>query len=64
MDFKDSQTYKNLQDAFAGEAQAYTKYQYYSSQAKKDGYKQISELFDETEVDIKIIPQAINLYIE
>lgn len=48
MDFKDSQTYKNLQDAFAGEAQAYTKYQYYSSQAKKDGYKQISELFDET----------------
>ena len=46
--FEKSQTYKNLQAAFAGEAQAYTKYQYYASQAKKDGYQQIGELFDET----------------
>ena len=48
MDFKESQTYENLKTAFSGEAQAYTKYQYYASQAKKDGYQQISQLFDET----------------
>lgn len=48
MDFKNSQTYKNLQTAFAGESQAYTKYQYYASQAKKDGYGQIQNIFEET----------------
>lgn len=45
---KDSQTYKNLQKAFSGEAEAYTKYQYYASQAKKDGYVQIKDIFEET----------------
>ena len=34
--------------AFAGESQAYTKYGYYASKAKKDGYVQIGELFEET----------------
>lgn len=48
MDFKNSQTYKNLETAFAGEAQAHTKYQYYASQAKKDGYEQIKNIFEET----------------
>jgi len=48
MDFKDSQTYKNLKTAFAGESQAHTKYQYYASQAKKDGYVQIQDIFEET----------------
>lgn len=48
MDFKKSQTYKNLQEAFAGEAQAYTKYQYYASKAKKEGYEQIKSIFEET----------------
>lgn len=47
-DFKASKTYKNLQTAFSGETQAYTKYQYYSSKAKKDGYEQIAAIFDET----------------
>ena len=41
MELKDSQTFKNLQAAFAGESQAHTKYQYFASQAKKDGYVQI-----------------------
>ncbi len=45
---KDSKTWKNLQAAFAGESQAAIKYQYYSSRAKKDGYEQISAVFDET----------------
>lgn len=48
MDLKGSQTEKNLQTAFAGESQAHTKYQYYASQAKKDGYVQIQNIFLET----------------
>lgn len=46
--FKNSKTYLNLQTAFAGEAQARVKYQFYASQAKKDGYEQISAIFNET----------------
>ena len=47
-ELKGTQTEKNLQIAFAGESQAHTKYQYYASKAKKDGYVQISEIFLET----------------
>jgi rubrerythrin len=48
MELKGSKTEQNLMTAFAGEAQAHTKYQYYQSQAKKDGYVQISKFFEET----------------
>ncbi|MDD6730878.1 rubrerythrin [Hugonella massiliensis] len=48
MDLKGSKTEANLQAAFAGESQAHTKYQYYASKAKKDGYEQIAALFQET----------------
>ncbi len=48
MELKGSQTEKNLLAAYAGESQAYTKYGYYASKAKKDGYIQIGDLFDET----------------
>lgn len=48
MELKGSKTEKNLMAAFAGEAQAHTKYQYYASQAKKDGYEQIAAIFEET----------------
>ena len=48
MDLKGSQTEKNLWTAFAGESQAHTKYAYYASQAKKDGYVQIQNIFEET----------------
>ncbi|MCI1480821.1 MAG: rubrerythrin family protein [Eggerthellaceae bacterium] len=48
MEFKGSKTEVNLQAAFAGESQAHTKYQYYASKAKKDGYEQIAALFEET----------------
>lgn len=47
-DFKSSKTYQNLQAAFAGEAQARVKYQFYASKAKKDGYEQIASIFTET----------------
>ena len=48
MDLKGSKTWENLQAAFAGESQAHTKYQYYASKAKADGYVQISNIFLET----------------
>ena len=48
MEFKESQTYKNLQTAFAGESQARNKYNYFASKAKKDGYEQIAAIFEET----------------
>ena len=48
MELKGSQTEKNLWAAFAGESQAHTKYLYYASQAQKDGYQQISDIFNET----------------
>lgn len=47
-DLKGTQTEQNLATAFAGESQAHTKYQYYASKAKKEGYVQIAELFEET----------------
>ena len=48
MELKGSKTYANLMAAFAGESQAHTKYQYYASKARKDGYEQIADLFMET----------------
>ncbi|MBQ7663844.1 rubrerythrin family protein [Pseudoprevotella muciniphila] len=47
-DIKGTQTEKNLQAAFAGESQAHTKYLYYASRAKKDGYVQMASIFEET----------------
>ncbi len=47
-ELKGSKTEANLMAAFAGESQAYTKYNYYASKAKKDGYVQIGDLFAET----------------
>ena len=45
---KGSQTEKNILTAFAGESQARNRYTYFASQAKKDGYVQISSIFEET----------------
>ena len=48
MELKGSKTEANLLAAFAGECQARTKYTYYASQAKKEGYEQIADIFMET----------------
>ena len=48
MELKGSKTEANLLAAFAGECQARTKYTYYASQAKKEGYEQIADIFLET----------------
>ena len=48
MNLKGSRTEKNLLAAFAGESQARTRYTFFASVAKKEGYEQISALFTET----------------
>ncbi len=48
MELKGSRTEANLMTAFAGESQARNKYTYYASKAKKDGYVQIAQIFEET----------------
>lgn len=48
MNLSGTKTEKNLMEAFAGESQARNKYTYYASKAKKDGYVQISKIFEET----------------
>ena len=46
--YSGTKTEKNLMEAFAGESMARNKYDYYASKARKDGYVQIAELFEET----------------
>ena len=48
MELKGTQTEKNLLTAFAGESQARNRYTYAASQAKKDGFVQIADIFTET----------------
>ncbi|MDR9755339.1 MAG: rubrerythrin [Thermacetogeniaceae bacterium] len=48
MNLKGSKTEANLKAAFAGESQARTKYEYYASKARKEGYNQIAAFFEET----------------
>lgn len=47
-ELKGTKTEQNLQEAFAGESKAHTKYKYWASKAKKDGYEQIAAIFEET----------------
>jgi len=48
MELKGSKTEANLRAAFSGESEARNKYTYFASKAKKDGYVQIAEIFEET----------------
>jgi len=48
MELKGSKTEKNLLGAFAGESQARNRYTYFASQAKKEGYQNITKIFEET----------------
>lgn len=50
---KGTKTEANLMTAFAGESQARNKYTYYASKARKDGYVQIANLFEETAANEK-----------
>ena len=48
MELKGSKTEKNLMAAFSGESEARNKYTYFASVAKKEGYEQISAIFQDT----------------
>ncbi len=48
MELKGSRTEKNLLTAFAGESQARNRYTYFASKARKEGYVQIADIFEET----------------
>ena len=45
---KGTLTEENLLKAFAGESQARMRYNYFASQASKDGYEQIAAVFNTT----------------
>jgi rubrerythrin len=48
MKLKGTKTEKNIMTAFAGESQARNRYTYFASKAKKEGYEQMSAIFEET----------------
>ena len=61
---KGSETEKNLLKAFAGESQARTRYTYFSSVAKKEGYEQISAIFLDTSDNEKEHAKVFFKYLE
>jgi rubrerythrin len=48
MTVKGTKTEKNILAAFAGESQARNRYTYFAGQARKDGFVQIADIFEET----------------
>ncbi len=50
---KGTKTEENLMTAFSGESMARNKYTYYASKARKDGYEQIADIFEETAANEK-----------
>ncbi|KJS17558.1 MAG: rubrerythrin [Peptococcaceae bacterium BRH_c4b] len=53
MNLAGSRTEANIKAAFAGESQARNKYTYFASVARKEGYEQIAEIFEETALNEK-----------
>ena len=50
---KGTETEKNLLKSFSGESQARNRYTYFSSVARKEGFVQIADIFDETSAQEK-----------
>jgi len=63
-DLKGTQTEKNLLTAFAGESQARNRYTYFASQAKKEGYVQMADIFTETANQEKEHAKRLFKYLE
>jgi rubrerythrin len=64
MELKGSKTEKNLLKSFAGESQARTRYTFFASVAKKEGYEQISAIFTETAGNEKEHAELFFKYLE
>jgi rubrerythrin len=63
-DLKGSQTEVNLLTAFAGESQARNRYTFFASRAKKDGYVQVSRVFEETAAQEKEHAERLFKFLE
>jgi len=61
---KGTQTEKNILTAFAGESQARNRYTYFASKAKKEGYVQISNVFQETAANEKEHAERLFKFLE
>ena len=61
---KGTQTEKNLLTAFAGESQARNRYTFFTSQARKEGYEQIANIFTETAGNEKEHAEVFFKYLE
>lgn len=61
---KGTQTEKNILIAFSGESQARNRYTYFASQAKKDGFVQISAIFEETAAQEKEHAERLFKFLE
>jgi len=61
---KGTQTEKNLLTVFAGESQARNRYTFFASQAKKEGYEQIANIFTETAGNEKEHAEVFFKYLE
>jgi rubrerythrin len=61
---KGTQTEKNLLKSFAGECQARTRYDFFASQAKKDGLEQICAIFQETSLNEKEHAKRFFIFLE
>jgi rubrerythrin len=61
---KGTQTEKNLLTSFAGESQARTRYTFFASAAKKEGYEQIAAIFEETAANEKEHAEVFFKYLE
>jgi len=61
---KGTQTEKNLLTAFAGESQARNRYTFFASQARKEGYEQIANIFTETAGNEKEHAEVFFKYLE
>jgi rubrerythrin len=64
VNLKGTKTERNLLTAFAGESQARNRYTYFASQAKKEGYEQISGIFAETAENEKEHAKRIFKFLE
>jgi rubrerythrin len=61
---KGTQTEKNVLKAFSGESQARNRYTFFAGAAKKEGYRQISEIFEQTAAQEKEHAQRLFKFLE
>jgi rubrerythrin len=64
MNIKGTKTEKNILTAFMGESQARNKYTYFASVARKEGYVQIADIFEETANQEKEHAKRLFKYLE